>query len=92
MAHAPNWYLKEWLDASGKKQADIVKDLNWNKARISMLVSGKQPYNRNSVNELAAYLNLKPHELLMHPTDATALRSLRESAISIAASASQRDL
>lgn len=72
----------------GKRQADIVRDLGWNKARISLMLHGKQPYDRDSINELAAYLNLKPHELLMPPSEAKALRSLRENAIKIANSAS----
>lgn len=72
-----DWYLKEWLAALGKKQADIVRDLDWNKARVSLMLRGKQPYDRDSLNELAAYLHLKPHELLMHPDDAMALRRLK---------------
>lgn len=84
MAPGHDWYLKEWLLALGKKQADIVRDLDWNKARVSLMLRGKQPYDRDSINELAAYLNLKPHELLMHPADAMALRKLREEAVKIA--------
>lgn len=72
-----DWYLKEWLAALGKKQADIVRDLDWNKARISLMLRGRQPYDRDSLNELATYLNLKPHELLMHPADAMALRQMK---------------
>jgi len=87
MAPGHDWYLKEWLLTLGKKQADIVRDLDWNKARVSLMLRGKQPYDRDSINELAAYLNLKPHELLMHPSDAMSLRSLREEAVKIAHSA-----
>ncbi len=72
-----DWHLKEWLAATGKKQSDIVRDLEWNKARISLMVSGKQPYTRDAVNELAAYLNIRPFELLMHPEDAMALRAMK---------------
>lgn len=72
-----DWYLKEWLRTLCKKQADIVKDLDWNKSRVSLMVRGIQPYERDSVNELAEYLNLRPHELLMHPDDAMAIRRLR---------------
>ena len=77
MAPGFDWYLKEWLDTLGKRQADIVRDLGWNKARISLMLRGKQPYDRDSLNELATYLNLRPHELLMHPDDAMALRRLK---------------
>ena len=72
-----DWYLKEWLETLQKKQADIVRDLDWNKARVSLMLRGKQPYDRDSLNELADYLNIKPHELLMHPDDAMALRRMR---------------
>lgn len=75
-----DWYLKEWLATLGKKQADIVRDLDWNKARVSLMLRGKQPYDRDSLNELAIYLHLQPHELLMHPEDAMALRRLRKDA------------
>ena len=75
-----DWYLKEWLATLGKKQADIVRDLDWNKARVSLMLRGKQPYDRDSLNELAIYLHLQPHELLMHPEDAMALRRLRHDA------------
>ena len=84
MAPGHDWYLKEWLATLGKRQADIVRDLEWNKARVSLMLRGKQPYERDSLNELATYLNLRPHELLMHPDDAMALRALRAEAIKIA--------
>jgi transcriptional regulator with XRE-family HTH domain len=76
-APAHDWYLKQWLKTLGKKQADIVRDLDWNKARVSLTASGKQPYTRDDINELAEYLNLRPYELLMHPDDAMSLRRLR---------------
>ena len=79
-----DWYLKQWLRTLGKKQADIVRDLDWNKARVSLTASGKQPYNRDDVNEIAAYLNLRPFELLMHPDDAMRLRRLRDEIIRLA--------
>lgn len=73
----PDWFLKQWLKATGKKQADIVRDLDWNKAKVSLMVNLKQPYTRAEVNELAEYLNIRPHELLMDPEDAFALRRLK---------------
>jgi plasmid maintenance system antidote protein VapI len=84
MAPMHDWYLKEWLKTLGKKQADIVRDLEWNKARISLMIRGDQQYNRDAINELSTYLNLRPHELLMHPADAMALRKLQTTAIEIA--------
>jgi len=52
-------YLTEWLRASKKKQADVVRDLEWNKAKVSLIASGKQQYMRDDVNELARYLNAR---------------------------------
>lgn len=72
-----DWYFREWLAASGKRQKDVVKDLDWNKAKASLLASGKQSYSREDVNEIAAYLNVRPFELLMHPDDAHAMRRLK---------------
>lgn len=79
-----DWYLKQWLKTLGKKQADVVNDLEMNKAKVSLIASGKQPYNRDDVNAISAYLNLRPYELLMHPDDAMRLRRLREDAIRLA--------
>lgn len=78
------WYLREWLRASQKKQEDIVRDLGWNKSRVSLMARGIQPYDRDSVNEIAAYLNIRPHELLMHPDDAMAIRRLKAEMIRLA--------
>ena len=81
---AHDWYLKEWLQTLHKKQADIVRDLDWNKARVSLMLHGKQQYDRDSLNELSDYLNLHPYELLMHPKDAMALRRLRADLLRVA--------
>lgn len=79
-----DWYLKEWLRTLKKRQADIVRDLEWNPARVSLMINGKQQYTRDAVNELSTYLSLHPYELLMHPQDAMALRQLRKDALRIA--------
>ena len=83
-----DWFLKEWLKTLGKKQADIVRDLDWNKAKISLMLRGEQPYTRDALNELADYLNLRPWELLMHPQDALAIRKMAEAAELFKAAAS----
>lgn len=82
----PRWdiFLKEWLRALHKVQADVVKDLDWNKAKVSLIANGKQPYMRDDINQLAEYLNLRPYELLMHPDDAFAIRRLRADMIRLA--------
>jgi hypothetical protein len=79
-----DWYLKEWLHSLHKKQSDIVRDLDWNKAKVSLMVRGLQPYTREEVNELAEYLNIRPHELLMHPEDAHAIRRLKAEMVRLA--------
>ncbi|MBY8333151.1 hypothetical protein [Qipengyuania pacifica] len=79
-----DWYLKQWLRSLNKKQADIVRDLDWNKARVSLTASGKQAYTRDDINEIAEYLNLRPYELLMHPDDAMRLRQLRAEMLRLA--------
>lgn len=79
-----DWYLREWLRATNKKQADIVRDLEWNKARVSLMVRGIQPYDRDSVNQIADYLHIRPHELLMHPEDAHAIRRLMADMVRLA--------
>tara|TARA_Y100000114_G_scaffold153717_2_gene174287 strand:- start:37451 stop:37759 length:309 start_codon:yes stop_codon:yes gene_type:complete len=71
-----DWFLNDWLKAKRKKQADVVRELDWNKAKVSLTASGKQPYTRDDVNEIAAYLEIHPWELLMHPADAAELRKL----------------
>lgn len=81
-----DWYLREWLAYYGKRQSDLVRDLDWNKARVSLMLRGEQQYTRDALNEVATYLNLAPHELLMAPEDAMALRRLRADAIRIAGS------
>ena len=79
-----DWYFKEWLRSLGKKQADVVRDLDWNKAKVSLTASGKQPYTRAEINEIADYLHLRPYELLMHPDDAMRLRRLRDEMVRLA--------
>jgi transcriptional regulator with XRE-family HTH domain len=80
-----DWYLKEWARLLGKKQADAVRDLGWDKSTTSFIWNGKQPYRRDHVNRLADWLGIRPFELLMPPAEAIALRRLRETAAEIVA-------
>lgn len=75
-----DWYAAHWLKYYGKKQADVARDLDWNKAKVSLTFRGAQPYDREAINELADYFNLEPFELLMTPDRAMSYRSLRTSA------------
>jgi transcriptional regulator with XRE-family HTH domain len=87
----PDWFLREWMDRAGKKQADIIRDLSMDRARVSKIFNGVQPYSRLDINRLSAWLEIQPFELLMHPEEAIAYRRLRESAFAIAAEDRGRD-
>jgi hypothetical protein len=54
------------------------------KATASALWNGKQRYTQDLVDEVSAWFNIRPYELLMHPAEAMSLRQVRESAARIA--------
>lgn len=85
----PDWFLRQWLDSLHITQAEFERLTGWDKRKVSFLVTGKQPYKRDELNEAARALHLDPFELLLHPEDAFALRRMRESAIRIAAETRQ---
>jgi transcriptional regulator with XRE-family HTH domain len=72
-----DWYLKEWLTATQTSQADLVRLTDYPKAKVSDLVTGKQRYNRDIMNEIAKALNIYPYELLMSPENAMTLRQMK---------------
>jgi transcriptional regulator with XRE-family HTH domain len=80
-----NWYLREWAARDGKRQADLGRDLGWQKNTANRIWHGRQPYRRDIVNQVAAWLGIEPYELLMPPEQAIALRNLRQTARMIAA-------
>jgi len=80
----PKWFLREWMDMLGVKQADMCRRTGWSKASASQLYNGIQDYSPNIVEAAAIALNVAEYELLMQPERAMAIRRLRESAISIA--------
>lgn len=82
----PDWYLAEWMAAKGiRTQAELGRLTGWGKARCNEVFHGKTEYYRAIVNEVAAALHIHPWELLMHPAEANAIKSMRESALRIAA-------
>lgn len=81
----PDWFLREWLAHFGKRQSSLVNELGWDKARANFLFHSKQAYRRDDVNTISSWLGIAPHELLMRPEDALALRLLRRTAAQIAA-------
>lgn len=75
-----DWHLKEWLKSLRVSQAELCRRTDYPKAKVSDLVTGKQRYNRDVLNDIAAALHLQPYELLMHPGDAMAQRRFRKAA------------
>lgn len=80
----PDWFLREWVTYAGKRQASLVNELGWDKARANFVWHGKQPYRRDIVNEVSRWLGIEPFELLMPPHEAMAIKSFREAARAIA--------
>jgi hypothetical protein len=88
MASPPifDWHLKEWMNSLGKRQADFTNELGWSKAKANAVWHGDQRYNRDIINEVSSWLQLRPYELLMAPDEAMAIRRMRESAATMVAS------
>ena len=85
----PDWYLQDWAKLLGKRQADLSKTFGWTKNSAHKIWHGKQAYSRKVVNEIAAWLQIAPYELLMPPKEALTLRRLREAANAILAEEGQ---
>lgn len=81
----PDWHLQAWAEALDKKQASLTNELGWSKNKANKIWHSRQPYRRDLVNEVAAWLGIEPYELLMAPDKAMALRQLRQTAYAIAA-------
>lgn len=79
-----DWFLKEWLQALKLRQADLADLTGYAKGRVSELVTGKQRYNRDILNAVAAALELAPHELLQRPEDVFAEREVRNALEAVA--------
>lgn len=75
-----DWYLSDWLKTLQVSQAELGRRTDYPKAKVSDLVTGKQRYNRDILNDISSALHLQPHELLMHPEDAMGLRQMRQAA------------
>lgn len=80
-----HWYLAEWAKTLGKTQTDAVRELDWNKSTASHLWNGKQRYNQDLIDEVSAWLQIHPFELLMSPQDAMAIRQFRSYGVRVAA-------
>lgn len=84
-AIGPDWFLSEWMAAKQVSQADLVRLTGWSKATVNDIFHGRTEYYRAILNQVAAALSVQPWELLMHPAEANAILSMRDSAIRIAA-------
>lgn len=71
-----DWYLHAWFETLGKVQNDLHTQLGYHKNTMNRLWHGDQPYRKDIVNKIAAWLEIRPHELLMHPEDAFRARRL----------------
>lgn len=80
------WYFAEWTTHAGYKQADAERALGWPRGKMSDLWNQKQRYTQETVDEVAAWLELQPYELLLPPPEALALRQLRAAAHTIVGS------
>ena len=77
------WYLREWCTFLGKIQADTQRELGWPRAKASDLWNGKQRYTQETVDQVSVWLGVEPFELLMPPSEALAIRQLRNAARAI---------
>lgn len=75
-----HWHLAQWAERLGVRQKDAVEKLGWSKAQASDLFTGKQRYTQDLVDEVSAWLQLAPYELLMAPEEALAIRAIRAAA------------
>lgn len=71
------WYLHEWFATQGMIQRDLITKLDYLPAKANKLWHGIQPFRAQEVREIAELLNIRPHELLMPPEEAMAIRRLR---------------
>lgn len=88
----PDWYLKDWMKHFGKIQADLSKEVGWDRSRANFLFHSKQAFKRHDVNDIAEWLNLEPFELLIPPARALAIRELYKNAQRIVQSQAEAGL
>lgn len=74
-----DWYLREWVTALGRRQADLTEVIG-QKTTAHRLWHSRQPYRRSEVNAIASWLGIEAYELLMPPEKAMALRRYEEAA------------
>lgn len=84
----PAWFLREWMEAVGLKgrgaQTRMMELTGWTKGTMSLLYNDQQDLNSEYLRTAARALNIREHELLMHPDAAMALRRFEETAREVA--------
>ena len=86
-----HWYIREWMDTLGVRQAEMCRRTGWSKASASQIYNGVQDYSPTIVRQAAIALNVADYELLMKPEEAMAIRRLRASAETIVSIAHEND-
>lgn len=86
-----HWFIREWMDTLGVKQAEMCRRTGWSKASASQIYNGLQDYSPPIVRQAAIALNVADYELLMKPEEAMAIRRLRASAETIVSIAHEND-
>lgn len=72
----PLWYLQEWFATQDKIQRTLITELGWLPAKANKVWHGLQEPKPSEMHEIAALLNIRPHELMMHPDEAMRIRRL----------------
>lgn len=79
-----NWHLPAWAERAGKRQADMVRDLDVTKNSAHKLWYGRQAVTQDQIEALAAWVGVRPYKLFIRPAEADALDLLRATAKEIA--------
>lgn len=72
----PLWYLQQWFATQDKIQRTLVTELGWLPAKANKIWHGIQEPKPSEMHEIAALLNIRPHELMMPPEEAFRIRRL----------------
>lgn len=86
----PLWYLQEWFATQNKIQRSLVTELGWLPAKANKVWHGIQEPKPSEMHEIASFLNIRPHELMMHPDEAMRIRRLEAAVREVASGESGR--
>ncbi len=67
----------------GVTQAKLITLTDYSKTTVSLLVNDRQDYTPEIIRDISKALEIAPFELLMHPSEAMALRALRADAFKV---------